>query len=194
MASLPVGRKSLEPLSLTRPASTIRTIEWKGKDDNDGKSVVVVMKPLSQVDSVYLPSKIDEFIVEYVTGGTQMIDGKEKKVLPKPIAALGDETVVITEGLCRIIALLMICQVGTPSELYSFQEWAHILCIPEFQREAMKLSAGLLMSELTADQDWLNEDTKSPLASTSEGESASSRIGLSTSEPTPKSPIEATGS
>lgn len=189
-----MSRKSVNPLTLSRPKSTVRAMTWKGKDANDGAVVELVMKPLSLVDSVYLPDKVSGFIVEYVTGGTATIAGKEQQVKPKPIAALGGEVVVVTEGTCRIIALLMICQVGDPDELYSFQEWAHILCIPEFQREAMKISSGMLMEELMADPDWLEEGSENPLASTAGDESASKPTSPKSSAPIPKSPIEQTAS
>ena len=189
-----MSRKSLNPLALHRPKSTARRIVWKGLGDNDGVVVDIVMKPLTDVDSVYLDKDTNDNIAKYVTGSTEKIDGKEKHILPEPIAPLGGETVIVTKGACRIIAMLMTCQVGDPDELYSFQEWAHILCIPEFQRASVKLSAGDLIDELMEDPDWLNEESTDPLASTGDGGSASSHTSQKSSEPIQKSPIEQTAS
>lgn len=189
-----MSRKSLNPLALHRPKSTAKRIKWKGLGENEGKVVDIVMKPLTDVDSVYLDNDTNDNISKYVTGSTEVIDGKERHILPEPIAPLGGETVIVTKGACRIIAMLMTCQVGDPDELYSFQEWAHILCIPEFNRAAVKLSATELIGELMAEPDWLNEDTKNPLASTEDGESASSPTSQKSSAPIQKSHIEQTAS
>lgn len=191
----------INTLSLKIPeGSNIKRFKIVDEEDNPDHEISVVFKKLGMLDRGNVPVLTAEIVQNYITGQKVVRTGaggvEEVKYLPPlAIPPLGGELVTITEGAARFIAVLMTSQHAVEEYRYSVEEWAHILAVPYYQEELIKISAEHIMADVVDDiygsEGWMNEeiDDSDPLAAEGGEESAgtSSSTGAKATGHTPAS-------
>lgn len=170
----------------------VKNIVLRGDENNPDVEIPLGFKRLSIVDTLSLPEKNKEIITTYITGQTfTKVDPVTKEAAsfrqpPQPLPPLDGQVVVITESTANVISMLMMAQVCSEEFRYGVGEWAHILYVPKFARELIKVLSDFIAADLS-DDTWLYEEASEtdPLAAS--GETAP---GSSTSQPESSEPIQ----